>query len=247
MVVPGLLACIFPYLLLGNYGRFFLPFFTRLFVFWLVVAFSSWLINSWRSGIGPLVLINMTAVTFAVLYRLAQFMADLGTYPFSLGWSEASRYYYASLFFSERIYGISIPPSILHPTRYLIQSIPFLIPGAGLAVHRVWQVAVWVILSGITGIILGRRIGLSRWKMILPFSLWVFLFLFQGPVYYHLLVMVVLVVWACRSTQGWWTLFIVGLASIWAGMSRVNWIPVPGMLAAMLYFLEKRRGTEKPL
>jgi hypothetical protein len=32
---------------------------------------------------------------------------------------------------------------------------------------------------------------------------------------------------------------LVGLASAWAGISRINWYPMPGLLAAVLYFLEK--------
>jgi hypothetical protein len=73
-----------------------------------------------------------------------------------------------------------------------------------------------------------------------------FLFLFQGPVYYHLLVMVILILWGFSSKTFWKNLLLVIIASLWAGISRVNWLPVPGLLAASLYLLEIKIG-DKPL
>jgi hypothetical protein len=75
---------------------------------------------------------------------------------------------------------------------------------------------------------------------------WGFIFLFQGPIYYHLLFMVILILWCSNSTRFWRTLIIVLIASLWAGISRINWLPVPGLLAAALYLMEvKVKG--KPL
>jgi hypothetical protein len=70
-----------------------------------------------------------------------------------------------------------------------------------------------------------------------------FLFFFQGPVYYHLLVMVILVLWGYDARHPWRTLLVVLAASVWAGVSRINWLPVPGMLAAALYLLERPLST----
>ncbi|MGD8732543.1 MAG: hypothetical protein PVH92_11735, partial [Anaerolineales bacterium] len=122
------LPVMFPILLLGLYGRFVLPFFTRLLIFWGFVSVGTWMAHSLRPEKNLIFVFSAVALAFGVLYRISIFSADISTYSFSLGWSEASRYYYASLFLSERIYGISVPPSVLHPTRYLIQAIPFLIP-----------------------------------------------------------------------------------------------------------------------
>jgi hypothetical protein len=240
------LPIMFPILLLGPYGRFVLPFFTRLLIFWGFVSIGTWIAESLRPARNLIFVFTAIVLVFGTAYRIAVFSADISTYPFSLGWSEASRYYYASLFLSERIYEASVPPSVLHPTRYLIQAVPFLIPGATLLVHRLWQVIVWTALTFLAGFVFARRLGLqsqaSRWLLII----WSFLFLFQGPVWYHLLVMVILIIWGTRSDNPVTTLGIVFLASVWAGISRVNWIPVPAMLAALLYFLEKKR-TERGL
>ena len=183
-------------------------------------------------------------------YKLASFIPDISTYPFSLGWSEASRYYYASLWLSKQVYGQFIPPSVLHPSRYLLQAIPFLFAGSSLWLSRIWQVFLWVSTSSLTSWLLIRRLDLSKRNtplvITLSMALWGFLFIFQGPVYYHLLLMVILILWGFNSRRFWRSLVLVLIASIWAGISRVNWLPVPGLLAAALYLMEEK-FQDKPL
>jgi hypothetical protein len=182
----------------------------------------------------------------AVFYKVAVYLPELSTYPFSLGWSETSRYYYASLFFSEQVYGIQTPPSVLHPTRYLMQALPFLIPNSPLWLHRAWQVLLWLGTTFFTAYLLSRRLAirdpLKRWI----FLGWSFLFLLIGPVYYHLQVTVIIVLLGYDRRNPWKTFAAVILASIWAGISRINWFPVPGMLATTIYFLEEVLA-ERPL
>jgi hypothetical protein len=191
----------------------------------------------------PASLAVFTALFYAAFYRLAAFLPEISTYPLSLGWSEISRYYNASLFFAQTVYGVSAPPSVLHPTRYLMQSLAFLLPGAPLWFHRLWQVLLWWVFTLASGIILARRLdrrgspplpGLLYWAVVF----WAVLGLFQGPVYYHLLVMVILVLLAFDARHPVRTGFIVALASLWAGISRINWFPMPALLAAALYLLE---------
>jgi len=177
-------------------------------------------------------------------YRLFQFLPDISRYPFSLGWSEASRYYYASLFYSEELYGFRISPSTLHPTRYWMQSLPFMVGALPLWFHRAWQVFLWLICSLGTGWLLSRRLRVLMKPWGLLFTIYAFLFLWQGPVYYHLLVMVMLVLWGVVPSRFWQSLLVVLLASAWAGVSRINWFPVPGMLAAVIYFLETPDQTK---
>lgn len=241
-VIILILGVGYPLLLLGPYGRFVLPFFTRLLIFWLFTCLGAWMAHSIQPSRNPLFVFLGVSLLFGIIYRTAVFSADISTYPFSLGWSEVSRYYYASLFLSERVYGIPVPPSVLHPTRYMIQAVPFLIPGTSLLVHRLWQVVVWIVLTLLVGILLARRLELqTRWPFWL-FAMWALLFLFQGPVWYHLLAMVILIIGGTRTEKPVFTLGVVLIASLWAGISRVNWIPVPAMLAALLFFLERKRS-----
>jgi hypothetical protein len=170
---------------------------------------------------------------------MGTYISDVSAYPFTLGWSEASRFYYASLYFSQRIYGAAAEPTVLHPSRYLMQAAPFLIPDSPLWLHRLWQALLWIGVTGLTAWLLARRLAipdsLRRWA----FAGWAFMFLILGPVYYHLQVPVILVLWLYNRQRPWQSLAAILLASAWAGISRVNWFPVPAMLAAALYFMEE--------
>jgi len=42
-------------------------------------------------------------------------------------------------------------------------------------------------------------------------------------------------------------LIVVLVASAWAGISRLNWFPVPGSIAALLYFFETPRGEKSAI
>ena len=174
----------------------------------------------------------------ATTYRIMVYIPQVSTSPFSLSWSEGTRYYNASLFFAERIYGQDVPLIPWHASRYMLLAIPWIIPGIPLWFHRFWQVLLWIGLSGASSFLLAKRLKLQGWFHIGAFSAWAFLFLFQGPVFYHLLICVILVLWGVNHDKRVQSFVVVILASIWAGLSRVNWIPVPVFLAVTLYLLE---------
>jgi hypothetical protein len=196
-------------------------------------------------------LLAATLLETCIYVGLSQ-LPEISTYPLTLGWSETSRYYNASLFFSERIYGISTPPSVLHPSRYLMQAAPFLIPDSPLWLHRAWQVFLWMVTPLLTALILARRY--LPWKRLETWLLAgvVFVYLTIGPVYYHLLVPAMLVLWGFHTGLAQPTadrrtdrrrfvlsVLVVLVASAWSGISRINWFPVPGMLAAALILMER--------
>jgi hypothetical protein len=231
---------VFPLLILGPYGSHFGGLLLRFFILWiLALAGGSCLFVYTRKGTWfENVLFSL--VLQGVLHRFLQYVPWVSTYPFSLGYSEGARFYYASLFFGEKVYGIEgLGWPLLHPSRYLLQSLPFLIPALPLWFHRFWQVLLWIGTTTAAAMVLTRRLRIEdlfkRWL----WMLWAILFLYQGPVYYHLLVMVVLILWATDTQRPLRTIGVVAIASLWAGISRVNWIPVPGLLAATLYFLER--------
>ncbi|HJW89447.1 MAG TPA: hypothetical protein VJ436_02275 [Anaerolineales bacterium] len=233
----------------------------RLAMFTSVTLAGAFFLKAYRTQLSWPVTLASAWILGGALYRAAAFIPEISTYPFSLGWSEASRYYYASLFFTERLYGESIPPSPLHPSRYLLQAIPFLVPGLPLWFHRLWQVLLWLGSSAAVIFGLARRVlpsggskaegkdgpvffgGRLSWGWLgrAVAMAWMFLFLFQGPVYYHLLVIPALVLWFFDARRFWSSLAVVFLASAWAGISRLNWFPVAGLLAAALYFLDNPR------
>lgn len=227
----------YPILLFGFYGRFLENTFTRLLAFALTLITASSLLAAWRKQ-SWLNSLPIAALALAVAYSAATFFNQVSAYPFSLEWSEISRYYQASFYFSKQVYGTQLPLPVTHPSRYLLQSVPFLITDAPLWLHRFWQALLWVAMPLITAWALARRFDLGRWLLV--FIAWSYLFLMQGAVFYHLLPCVFIVLLGFDKTRPWRTFLFVSVASIWAGISRVNWVPMPGAIAALLYLLEVR-------
>ena len=188
---------------------------------------------TWQGGFA------FALVVLGVTYEIATRFNVVTDYPLSLGWSEGSRYYYASLFFSRQVYGESFPLSTLHPTRYLLQSFPFLFPSLGLFAHRLWQFLLWIGLTAGASITLTRQVFPDQEKPIRWLAAgWLFLFLLRVGVYYHLEIMVMLPLLFVFSKKPWQSLIAVIVASIWAGVSRVNWFPMPAMIAITIHLLE---------
>ena len=142
---------------------------------------------------------------------------------------------------------MTLPLSTLHPSRYLLQAIPFLIPSLPLWAHRLWQALLWIFLTGTTSILLARRFRFSQKYTAVLVALWGFVYFLQGAVYYHLQVCVIIILLGVSQKSFWRSLIAVILASLWAGISRVNWFPVPAMLAIALYLLEKPVSDSKKL
>lgn len=189
--------------------------------------------TSWQIGL------LSALVLLGVVYEATTRFNAVTTYPLSMGWSEGSRYYYASLYFSRSIYGARAPLPTLHPSRYLLQSIPFLIPGLNITIHRFWQYLLWMGLTAGATLALAKRAFPPQEKA----AQWLlaggaFLFLLRVGVYYHLEVMVILPLLFVTRKHPWLSLVVVILASFWAGISRVNWFPMPALIAAALYILE---------
>lgn len=238
-LIPALVIALDP-------NQFFLPGYSVAWLAWWLAIFASILVSlTFRARLDT---------TFALILLMMGFFARLevwttfiSTYPFSLGWSEASRYYYASLFYGEQIYGQATAWSFLHPTRYLLQSIPFLFGQMSLWFHRVWQVALWFVLTFGAGMAFARRLPHKRKALLIPLALWFFIFSLQGAVYYHLQVVVIIVLLGMHGNDFKRSTLVLILASLWAGISRVNWIPVPAMLVIFLYLLEEPVSSYKNL
>lgn len=177
-------------------------------------------------------------------YELFNRFRDVNSYPFSLGWSEASRYYYGSLVFAEKLYGLKLPLSILHPSRYLLQSIPFLWDDTNILTHRAWQFFLWAGLLFFTSLILVQKLLREKFSVLFRGILTYFIFLFflKIGVYYHLAPIIFLPLLFYSPDRPINTLIGILLGSIWAGISRINWIPVPAVMVSLLYILDRSRS-----
>lgn len=252
LLIFVLLAGLYAYLLLSPWGLYTRKLIIRAGMLAPFALIGSIFLKAYWPGRTWSICLLASALLLGVIYRVAAFIPDISSHPFTLAWSEASRYYYASLFFAERIYGLDVPPTALHPSRYLMQAVPFLFSGQPLWFHRLWQVLLWLLLTWLTVHLLKRRIlrnpesgqqlpGTAPSAMasyLFLFLAWSFLFLFQGPVYYNLLVIPAILYWGFSSRKFWRSLLLVILTSLWAGISRINWFPMPGLIAVTLYLLE---------
>lgn len=232
------IALVFPVLVVSSIAPSFDTMFGRTWIFGHLILLGSIFLRAAIKQVDDLVIVAITAMVYTLIERLALYIPEISTQMISLGWSEASRYYYASLFFSKSIYGSVVPLPSLHPTRYLLQSLPFIIPGLPLWIHRAWQVFLWVALPFTGSLLVIRRLKIKSILISALVVIWGYLFLNQGPVYYHLIVCVIIVAAGFSVNKPIKSLVIVLLASIWAGISRVNWFPVPGLLAVFFYVLE---------
>ncbi len=241
-----LLVSAFPALWFLKYdffGKAVPDFFPLLWCFWwlaLVQAVSLKTIGrlAWPASFALVLLLDgLVFQTYTVLQPVTD-------YPFSLGWSEASRFYYGSLPFSKSLYGVQLPLSVWHATRYFLLSIPFMIRNLPLWADRLWQSLLWLGLTGLASWLLVRRIRPQEKITGFLLGAWSFLYFFQGAVYYHLQVSVILILLGFSVRHPGRSLAAVILSSFWAGMSRLNWYPVPAMLAIGLYLLEQPFSRE---
>jgi hypothetical protein len=177
-------------------------------------------------------------IGYAVVYQIATFLPGINSYPFTQTWSEGTAFYSASAYFSEQLYGVKVHLPLINPTRHLLMAIPFTLQDLPIWVHRAWEVLLWLLITFSAVYLFVRRLGITSQLLRWALSGWVFLYFFQGPVYYFLLVSIIPVLWGFDSKKLGRTLVLVLIGSIWAGASRVNWIPVPALLAATLYMLE---------
>lgn len=203
-------------------------------LFGMFCSKATWRKLSWLSAL------IVSVISNAVVYCLVVEFSVVNNYPFSLGWSEVSRYYDASLFFAKQLYGVQIPLPLLHPTWHLLLTVPYLFGNLPIWVHRLWQACLQLGLTLATGIVFTRRLGLRSRLVFWGIVFWAFLFLRQDLIIFSLLPAAIIILGWVEPRKFWFTTFLVLLASVWTGLSRINWFPVPGMLAIVLYLLEIR-------
>ncbi|MCL4261208.1 MAG: hypothetical protein KJZ52_11345, partial [Anaerolineales bacterium] len=209
----------------------------RLLVFWMFALAGMWGVKIFRNELSWSVALIAFMLCQSVLLLLLINIPSVTAYPFSMGWSETSRYYYPSLFLSHKIFGEQFGLPILHPTLHFLLAAPYLFD-APLWAHRFWQTFLRLALAGLIVPALMSRLAIQDRGVKIFAGMWMILFLLMGPIYLHLTIPVLILLWGFSphsSTRAW---VAVLLASLWAGTSRVNWYVVPGMIAAVLYLLE---------
>lgn len=180
----------------------------------------------------------LVSLALAVIYKMACLIPQINNNPFSLSYSDGSWMYMASMFRSRELYGTFIGYPFVNFTKILLQSIPFVFHGVSIWVNRAWDVFLTISLTSLTSWVFIHRLNLASryWKWVL--FLGIFLFILQGPVYYFLQVPVIIMLAWFKPKHFWRSAAALAAATIWASLSRVNYIPYPGMLAVALLILE---------
>ncbi len=209
----------------------------RMLIFWAFSLLGMWGLKIFRKETAWLNALITIILSQTTLHLLLSYWSQVTSYPFAMGWSETSRYYFPSLFVSQEVYGQKFPFPILHPTLHLLLTPPYLFH-APLWFHRFWQVALRYILIATVVPAMLKRISIPDKKLRWLVAAWIFLFLFMGPIYLHLTIPVILILFGFTLHDDRRNWFVILIASAYCGWSRVNWYPVPAMLAAVLYILE---------
>ena len=216
----------------------------RFLVFWTFSLMGTYGLKAIKGNIPWLTALLIVVLSQTTVHLVVVQISGITSYPFSMGWSETSRYYYPSLFLSEKIFGSRLPWPILHPSLHLLLIPPYWFH-APLWFHRFWQVFLRFALLGLTAQALIWRLSIKdrtiRWLL----WVWMLLYLFQGPVYFHLAIPLILILWGFSSHDDQRTWIFLILASIWSGLSRINWYPMPGILASVLFVLEVPYHSKK--
>lgn len=235
-----LILAIFAFLLLGPPAKIFQPLPARFLLLFGLSLVATFFLS--RNDASPRWFSTFLFVSllFSILYSLLSSISSLSFSPFSRGWSEGTRFYHASLLFSERYYGLSLPPFYQDLSRYVVESVPLLLPNPSLFLERLWEYALTFILPVLTSALILRRVALIKQNRVLWFALLLCgtLYLLQGPVYFFLLFAAIPVLAFYHPRRPIPSILALLAASFWAGISRVNWIPIPAMLAIALYLLE---------
>lgn len=254
LVIVGVVLFLFPWIIFGPAQLYLQGIYARIWLAWFVSLLLSFALHRCCPKLRWPILIGLSALLLGSAYQVWLFALNVNSYPFTLSWSETSRFYAGSLFLSQKLYGAKFAWPILNPTEAGLLSLPFWLPKTSLIIQRGWVAFLWVSTHVLAALLLLRRIKLhDRVRQVLVL-LWAFLFLLQGPVWFHLLVMVIAILWGVDMQRPAKTLIIVLLVSVWAGLSRINWFPFPGVFASVLYFLEvsvdgkkKRKYLLKPV
>ena len=209
----------------------------RMLIFWMFALAGMWGVKIFRKELSLPIALIVFMLCQSVLQLLLINIPSVTAYPFSMGWSETSRYYYPSLFLSREIYGEQLALPILHPTLHALLAPPYWFD-APLWAHRFWQTFLRIALAGLIVPALMSRLAIRNRGVKIFAGMWMILFLLMGPIYLHLTIPVLILLWGFSPHHPARSWFAVLLASLWAGTSRVNWYVMPGMIAAVLYLLE---------
>ena len=187
----------------------------------------------------------LSASVFAVGRRLAL----LTDYPLKLFWSEGNRLWDYSLYFALDRYEFSGEfklPSFMAPGRHGLWGLPYLIPGVGIILLRLWDHLLWLLPYFLLGWLFynPKRAPVSK-ILRLGLSCWSLLYLAQGGIFAPLILSVALLVWGFDSSRVLRVALITAVATFYAGTSRWTWMVAPAMYGALWMLLDNLTARDR--
>jgi hypothetical protein len=209
------------------------PFF-RLLAWGLIVLGLTFMLGKGERPFGwveLLVAVILTSTTFT----FAAAFTNVTNYPFSLGWSEGNRMWDYSIMFGRQVYDYPADQEIwvhLDMGRQFVGGLPFLLPGLTIGMERFWIGLTQLIPYSLLGLAVFRSTR-NHWQVWLLTTLWVLLFLKQGPIHPPLVLCATVVALLWRSPL-WLAIPLIAVTGYVAEESRFTWIFASGMWIATL-------------
>jgi hypothetical protein len=141
------------------------------------------------------------------------------------------------LFSKDRYYYSGEINALIDFGRLSLWGIVYLIPGLSLKMMRLWNDLLYILPSLILGIALFKNRS-TPFRYVLLSSLWVYLFLNQGPIYAPLIIALILVILAIKFPliPG---LLLTMAVGYYAQLTRYTWSVAPAIWAGLLILLNQ--------
>ena len=182
-----------------------------------------------------LVLLFISILLIGCAFSLSSRFRRIIDYPFSLSWSEGNRFWDYSVLFGAERYDTQDNSdffTLLDFGRQSLWGIIFLLPDITIKLMRLWNDLLYIIPSILLGLVLFKKKDVPFIIALLA-SLWVFLFLNQGPIYAPIIISLILVVIAVDMPALPGILLIIA-AGYYAQLTRYTWSVAPAIWAGLL-------------
>lgn len=177
--------------------------------------------------------------------QIVAYIPKITNYPFPISWSESGRIFNAYQIYAPLLSGKNLSWPWLDPGRSILDGIVLLLSGT-----QIWMYRFWISLLMLAGnfaasvLVVGKAVSFASLRkekltkgLIWLLIFWGTLFLLQGPIYYHVLLGILPVLWFYDPKKPISTLIVIVISSMWEGLSRVNWFLMPATLAVLFYVL----------
>ncbi|MDI6768282.1 MAG: hypothetical protein QMD04_01240 [Anaerolineales bacterium] len=185
--------------------------------------------------------------------HIVVYIPKITNYPFPISWSESGRIFNAYQIYAPLLSGKNLSWPWLDPGRSILDGIVLLLPGTQIWMYRFW-ISLLMLAGNFTAsvLVVGKVVSFASLRkekltkgLIWLLTFWGTLFLLQGPIYYHVLLGILPVLWFYNPKKPISTLIVIFISSLWEGLGRVNWFLMPAILAITLYLLTEPFAGKK--